>query len=96
MSEFEKLFEFNSTWEATKIVVDRTGYDGALSFSVTFEKGDEKRELKFERPNEVDNIIELIDVENVIVSKELNSQRDYGTIRVEFLGEVWSEVLFPC
>ena len=92
MSEYKKLYEFGPDWEATRILIDRTGPNRALSFSVKFEKNGESVELKFDRPNEVDNIVELIDVEHVVVSKELGSQREYGTIRVEFLGDCWSEV----
>jgi hypothetical protein len=88
----EKLYEFGSTWEATRIVIERKGQERILSFSVRFEQGDTAIELEFSGPKDIDSLPELIDVEHVVVSRELNSQREFGTIKVDFLGECWQEV----
>jgi hypothetical protein len=88
----EKLYEFGPVWEATKVVIERKGHEKILSFSVKFEKDGEVVELEFSGPKDIDSLPELIDVEHVIVSKEINSQREFGTIKVEFLGECWQEV----
>lgn len=91
MDELEKLYEF---WGVSRVVIDRTGTDGALSLEVTFDSGSEPLTLKFDRPNEVENVPELIDIEHVIISKEKRTHREFGTIKVEFEnpGEGWHEL----
>jgi hypothetical protein len=86
MSELEKLYEF---WDVTRIVIDRSGTDGALSLELTFNTDQELVTLKLDRPNSIDNVDELIDIEHVVVSKENGTHQEFGTIKVEFenLGE---------
>ncbi len=91
MAELEKLYEF---WDVIRIVIDRTGTDGAISLELTFNFDLELVTLKFDRPNEIDNVPELIDIEHVIISKEKSTHREFGTIKIEFenLGEGWYEL----
>jgi len=88
----EKLYEFGPRWEATRLIIERKGYDKILSFSVKFEKDGEVVELEFIGPKDIDSLPELIDVEHVIVSKEIGSQKEFSTVKIEFLGECWQEV----
>ncbi|WP_413665367.1 hypothetical protein ACG1BZ_09320 [Microbulbifer sp. CNSA002] len=88
----KKLYEFGPNWEATRIAIERKGHERILSFSVEFEKEGEVVELEFLGPKDIDSLPELIDVEHVIVLQEINSQRELGTIKLEFLGECWQEI----
>ena len=81
MSELEKLYEF---WEVTRIVIDRSGTDGVVSLELTFNTDKELVTLKFDRPNVLDNVPELIDIEHVVVSKKKGAHQEFGTIKVEF------------
>ncbi|WP_250464944.1 hypothetical protein [Microbulbifer litoralis] len=91
MSE-ETLFEFGPDWGVIGIAIERKIPERTLSFSVRFEKGGQIVELEFTGPNDTDSLPELIDVDRVIVSKEVSSQREFGTVKVEFHGEDWQEV----
>ncbi len=88
----DKLYEYGPGWEAIRVVVERKGVDKALSFSIKFEKGNVTEELEFFGPKDIGSIPELIDIEHIVVSREKDSQREFGTIKVEFLGEYCQEV----
>ena len=93
MAELEKLYEF---WDVTRIVIDRSGTDGAISLELTFNKDLELVTLKFDRPSDICNVSELIDIEHVVITKEKYRHCEFGTIKVEFenLGEFKYE--FSC
>lgn len=93
MGELEKLYEF---WDVTvtRLLIDRTGTDGAISLEVTFSADQQLITLKFDRPDDIDSVSELLDIEHVVISKEKDSQREYGTIKLAFgnLGDGWHEL----
>ena len=86
------LYDFGTEWEVNKICIERTGPNRAISFSITFEQENVSKTLFFSNPDDPENIIELIDVERVLVSKDSNTQKEFGSIHVEFLGECYSEL----
>ncbi|MBU2709274.1 hypothetical protein KCM76_24980 [Zooshikella marina] len=88
----EKLYEYGSDWEVIRVVIERKGLDKVLSFALKFEKGNVTEELEFLGPKNIESIPELIDMEHIVVSREKDSQKEYGTIKVEFFGECWQEV----
>lgn len=88
----EIIYEFGSAWEVTRVAIERKGYEKILSFTVRFEKGEEVVELEFLGPKDIETLPELIDMEHVVVKQEIGAQKEFGTIKVEFLEECWQEV----
>ena len=90
MDDLEKLYEF---WEVSRVVIDRTGTNGVVSLEITFNSDQDAIVLKFDRPSEIENVPELIDIEHVVVSKKKGTGQEFGTIKVEFenLGDGWYE-----
>ncbi|MCB5160699.1 hypothetical protein [Marinomonas algarum] len=92
MSEYKNLYEFNSEWKATRVVMDRNLNDASVSFCVTFSNGVEEKTLEFIRADDPENIIEFMDFECVTVLEELNAERDFCKIKVELISDCYSEL----
>ena len=91
MSKKQKLYEFGSGWVVTRVSAERKRGEGPLSFRVQIESEEEKVNLHFERPKSIDNLLDLLDAEDLIVSEEVGSQKEYGNIKIEFLNESWGD-----
>ncbi|WP_226648549.1 hypothetical protein [Microbulbifer variabilis] len=92
MSQEQKLYEFGAGWVVTRVSIERKGGEGPLSFSVQTESENKKVNLYFEAPKSIDNLSRLMDVEHLIVSKDTDSQKEYGNVKIDYLDEGWGEI----
>ncbi|WP_046007371.1 hypothetical protein, partial [Pseudoalteromonas rubra] len=63
------------------------GAEGDLKLWFQVECNDECKDIEIEGLDDLDLISNLLQSEKVIISQELNTQRDFGTIRIECWGE---------
>ena len=91
MFSYNTLYEFDSSWRVTSIAMTRPLGEYAVNLSVSFAKADDVVSLEFLRIDGPQNIIELMDFQNVTVSEEVDSDRDFCTIKVELVADSYAE-----
>ena len=92
MADYNTLYEFDNTWTATRVILDRELGADEVSFCVTFDNGNIRKSLEFIGADDPENIIALIDFDQVSISEELDSDRDFFTIKIEIVADAYCEL----
>ncbi|OCQ23749.1 hypothetical protein A7985_07360 [Pseudoalteromonas luteoviolacea] len=82
-SDYQVLFEFEQPWFVSDLTFRRGSAedDFKLGFQVKYD--DECKSIEIEGFNDLDLISNLLQSEKVVISRELNTQREFGTICIE-------------
>ena len=83
MSNYQVLFEFERPWFVSNLVTSRDSAKGDLKLWFQVDCDSECKSIEIESIDDLDFISNLLQSEKVIISEELNTQRDFGTIRIE-------------
>ena len=92
MKQYERLYTFNQQWHLSKIAVERHKQLGSISFIFEIELDAKKFALRFLNPTDIDSLMEAFETDTIYISREMDTQREFGTIRLEFLGETYVEL----
>jgi len=87
----KQLHEFPDPWYVARITVERDAPGTKLSLSLKFTNDSESKNVDLVRPENEDILTALLDAERVVISEDLGSQREFGTICVECFGESYFE-----
>jgi hypothetical protein len=91
MSDFKTICSFSGPWYVKSILADRPCNGCKLTLHLTLSDGHDLNNIKLIHPDNEDILTSLLDVERLVISKELNSQREFGTIHIECFSESYSE-----
>ncbi|WP_259399135.1 hypothetical protein [Pseudoalteromonas sp. SG43-1] len=83
MNNYRVLFEFERPWFVSDLTTSKVSADGDLKLWFQVEYNDACKSIEIEGLDDLDLVSNLLQSEKVIISEELNTQRDFGTIRVE-------------
>ncbi|WP_244951640.1 hypothetical protein [Pseudoalteromonas luteoviolacea] len=83
MNNYQILFEFQQPWFVSDLTTRKVSAEGDLKLWFQVEFNDECKDIEIEGIDDLDLISNLLQSEKVIISEELNTQRDFGTIRIE-------------
>ena len=83
----EIVIELDSTWDLLSFSISREAHGCALDMALSYTKNDEKREVILKSCKDANLIESLLEAERVKFSKELQTQREYGTINIECFEE---------
>lgn len=83
MSNYKILFEFQRPWVVSDLTTRKNSLEGELALCFQVECDNESKTIEIEGLDDLDLVSNLLKSEKVIISQALNSQREYGTIRVE-------------
>ena len=83
MSNYQILFEFQQPWFVSDLTTSKVSAESDLRLWFQVECNDECKDIEIEGLDDLDLISNLLQSEKVIISQELNTQRDFGTIRIE-------------
>ena len=93
MSEYKTLLEFSRPDFVKDMSLSRTQEQGLLKVWLQVSKGGSEQSIElsgFEGLSE--SISDLVDAERAVISKEVNSGKELGTIRIEcWVDECYSE-----
>ncbi|OED71326.1 hypothetical protein A143_17120 [Vibrio splendidus ZS-139] len=79
----KSIFEFKSPWFISDLNISRVSEDDSVKLWFQVEFGDDCKSINLQGLNDLDVVSELLQSERVIVSIEKNSQREFGTVRIE-------------
>ncbi|WP_394180745.1 hypothetical protein [Marinomonas posidonica] len=91
MSEYNTLYEFDASWKVTQLMVTRNLDQVQSGLQVTFAQAEQSITLVFECIDDPQNIMELMDFQQVVVSEESHAERDFSTIKVELFCDTYAE-----
>lgn len=91
MSNYNEILSFPDPWYVSDISASREFAGGPLTLRVKCTDDTEVKSFVLVRPDDEDCVNGLLDAERISITKEVDSQREYGTIRVECFGESYAE-----
>ena len=92
MSQYNTLYEFDASWKVTELVVRRALDQIQSSLLVTFARSEEHSIcLLFERIDDPQNVMEMMDFQQITISEEVQAKRDFSTIKVELFCDLYAE-----
>lgn len=91
MTDYKEIYSFTDSWYVKHISIGREFPGGPLTADITFTNDDEEEHVRLIRPDDGDIVTALLDAERIVISKELGSQREFGSYRVECFSESYSE-----
>ena len=83
MSNYKTLFHFEKPWFVSDLTTSKTSERAELNLWFQVESGHESKSIELEGLDDLDLVSSILQAEKVVVSEEVNSQIDFGTIRVE-------------
>lgn len=83
MSNYETLFQFEQPWFVSDLTTSKISEKAELNLWFQVESGHESKGIKLEGVDDLDVVSTILQAEKVVVSQELNSQKDFGAIRIE-------------
>jgi len=87
----KQLHDFPDSWYVSRIVVERNAPGTKLRLTVNFTNDSNSKSVELVHPDNEDILTELLDAERIVISQEIGSQREYGTICIECFGESYFE-----
>jgi len=92
MSEYKEIYSFSKPWYVQRFDVSREFDGGIYSFAITYSNEVESVQIKLVGPDYEDCIVNILQSDRLVVSKELGCQREFGSIRIEcFSDDGYSE-----
>ncbi|WP_269533762.1 hypothetical protein [Chitinimonas sp. BJYL2] len=93
MLEYEKVFEFTRPEFVAELHAFLSQEQGQLNVSLVVEKADGRATIELSGFDGLANAVSiLIESEKVLISKETNSGKEFGSIRIEcWVDECYSE-----
>jgi len=83
MSNYQKLFEFEQPWFVSDLTTSKVSAEDDLKLWFQVECNAECKSIEIEGLDDLELVSNLLQSEKVIISEELNTQRNFGTIRIE-------------
>ena len=83
MEDFEKILEVKHPRYISQLRISRERDQGIATITIEISNNETMEILKLFGLNDFDSIPSMLDAERVLISKEIGSQRQFGTIRVE-------------
>lgn len=94
MSKEQEIGRFGSDWDLIRLNVQREYAGGPLSVTPTFRRKNHDSEVTLVGVRDYSLVEALLDAESVVITQELDCQREFGAYRVQCLDEASSEFLF--
>jgi len=91
VSEYNTLYEFDASWKVTQLVVKRALDQVQSTLLVTFEREGQSITLAFERIDDPQNVMEMMDFQQITISEEVQTERDFCTIKIELFCDSYAE-----
>jgi hypothetical protein len=79
----KSIFEFKTPWFISDLSTSRLSETATVTLWFQIEYGDDSKSINLYGLNDLDIVSDLLQSERVIVSKEENSQKEFGTFKVE-------------
>lgn len=91
MCNKNQLYEFPDPWYVKRIVADRDALGTKLTLSIVVTDDVQSKSIELANPDNEEILTALLDAERILISQELESQREFGTICIELFGESYFE-----
>jgi hypothetical protein len=93
MSAYKEIYAFPDTWYVRRVVVDRECDGCALTLEITITDEKSEEVVRLIHLQDEDVVSCLLEAERLVISKEIDSQREFGTVKVQCFSETYSEFL---
>ncbi|KJY80865.1 hypothetical protein [Vibrio nigripulchritudo] len=83
MNKYKILFEFKQPWFISELSASKCNMEDELKLWFQVECDEDCRSIRLEGVEDLDLVSSLLQAEKIIISQELMTQKELGTIRVE-------------
>lgn len=90
----ETIYQFEKPWTVISLALNQDESKSNRALEIVLAKEEERIKLRLEAPDEIDSIGELMDADTIWIEKEKNSQKEFGTIRLEAISEYTTTIHF--